>query len=380
MTGEKDLKIKESPSKGVYVDGLSNEFIQDLPNFYEVLEEAQSNKFVAGTKLNSYSSRSHTILILEIIGKSKTDNIMKKGILNLVDLAGSEKISKTGAVGEVLEEAKKINLSLSCLGNVIHALTESADFIPYRDSKLTRLLQESLGGNYKTSLIVTCSPHSYNLEETISSLNFGMRAKTIKNKVKMNIKLSEDELNKIILKLKSQLEQARLENSNLLFKYTGNNDKDSKEANNLKNIENDIQNVNLIGSQVVNEAVTEPSIFNFGSNTIEAKDSNSNLIKENIDLDLIIEEEGEHDSPYRGHNTNLKKAEISDINQNLNKFEFKNNGYRNTPKNNIYSVNSNTNVSEDLIAARMEIKMLKDEIENLKVNILLIYLFLGRSR
>ena len=83
------------------------------------------------------------------------------GKINLIDLAGSEKLSKSGSVGESLEEAKKINLSLSCLGNVIHALTSNSDHIPYRDSKLTRILQESLGGNYKTSLIVTCSPHSY---------------------------------------------------------------------------------------------------------------------------------------------------------------------------------------------------------------------------
>ena len=81
-------------------------------------------------------------------------------------MAGSEKVGKTGAIGEVLEEAKKINLSLSCLGNVIHALTTNNDHIPYRDSKLTRILQESLGGNFKTSLIVTCSSHSFSLEET----------------------------------------------------------------------------------------------------------------------------------------------------------------------------------------------------------------------
>jgi kinesin family protein 5 len=111
----------------------------------------------------------------------------KIGKLNLIDLAGSEKVSKSGAEGENLEEAKKINLSLSCLGNVIHALTNNSEHIPYRDSKLTRILQESLGGNYKTSIIVTCSPHSSSQEETISSLKFATRAKTIKTHFKMNI-------------------------------------------------------------------------------------------------------------------------------------------------------------------------------------------------
>ena len=95
--------------------------------------------------------------------------MIKRGLLNLVDLEGSEKISKTGAVGETLEEAKKINLSLSALGNVIHALTSNSEHIPYCDSKLTRILQESLGRNYKINLIVTVSPHKYHLEETLSS-------------------------------------------------------------------------------------------------------------------------------------------------------------------------------------------------------------------
>ena len=98
----------------------------------------------------------------------------------MVDLAGSEKVSKTGAVGLTLEEAKKINLSLSTLGNVAHTLTHKSDHIPYRDSKLTCLLKESLGGNYKTSLIVTCSSHSYNLDEVFSSLLFTKELKQLK--------------------------------------------------------------------------------------------------------------------------------------------------------------------------------------------------------
>lgn len=89
-----------------------------------------------------------------------------------MDLAGSEKIRKTGVTGNKLEEAKKINMSLSSLGNVIKALITKADHIPYRDSKLTRLLQESLGGNYKTTLIVACSPSPRNIEETLNTLKF----------------------------------------------------------------------------------------------------------------------------------------------------------------------------------------------------------------
>ncbi len=122
----------------------------------------------------------------------------------------SNQVSKTGAIGETLEEAKKINSSLTCLGNVINALTSGkGEFVPYRDSKLTRLLKDSLGGNFKTTLIVTCSPHSFNVEETISTLNFAKRTKNVQNKVKANIKKSPEEFEKIILVgITSQKEQS----------------------------------------------------------------------------------------------------------------------------------------------------------------------------
>jgi len=215
LTGENNLKIKENPIKGIYVDKLTEVYIDSFETFMEYVDLAQENRIVSETKLNSYSSRSHSILIFEVTQNLNNANFSKKGTLNLVDLAGSEKISKTGAVGETLEEAKKINLSLSALGNVIHALTSNSDHIPYRDSKLTRILQESLGGNFKTSLIVTCSPHSYHFEETTSSLKFAQRVKHIKNKVKINIKLTYEELQKIISQLRKQLGYAKIENQKL---------------------------------------------------------------------------------------------------------------------------------------------------------------------
>lgn len=104
-----------------------------------MLELGEQARRVAATRINQYSSRSHTIFMLEIKQRYSNDT-EKKGKLNLVDLAGSEKVGKTGAMGDILEEAKKINLSLSCLGNVIHSLTTNSEHIPYRDSKLTRIL------------------------------------------------------------------------------------------------------------------------------------------------------------------------------------------------------------------------------------------------
>lgn len=137
--------------------------------------------------MNDVSSRSHMAFIITLYQNNLKDASAKSGKIILVDLAGSEKVSKTLAEGKVLDEAKQINKSLSSLGNVINALTDSkVAHIPYRDSKLTRLLQESLGGNSKTRLIINISPSMYNYSESLSSLRFGFRAKQIKNKPRIN--------------------------------------------------------------------------------------------------------------------------------------------------------------------------------------------------
>jgi kinesin family member 5 len=171
--------------------------------------------------MNAESSRSHSIFLITISQRNTESGAQKTGNLYLVDLAGSEKVGKTGASGQTLEEAKKINKSLSALGMVINALTEKvslllgcskpllrclkAKHIPYRDSKLTRILQESLGGNSRTTLIINCSPASFNEAETLSTLRFGIRAKSIKNTARVNAELSP-------LELKSLLQKAQISN------------------------------------------------------------------------------------------------------------------------------------------------------------------------
>ena len=212
----RELKIKENPRRGIYVEGLTEEDVGSPEELMELLEIGEKQRTVASTRMNNYSSRSHSLFIMEIIQKF-TNEAEKRGRLNLVDLAGSEKVGKTGATGETLEEAKKINLSLSCLGFVIHALTSGYEHIPYRDSKLTRILQESLGGNYKTRLIVAASPYSSNKEETITTLKFAARAKTIKNQVKMNIQNSPEALMAVIEGLKLELDECRMK----LMKFEG---------------------------------------------------------------------------------------------------------------------------------------------------------------
>ena len=209
-TSPKSLKIKECPRKGIYVQGLTQVCVTSERDMLEVISLGEQMRTVGSTKLNKTSSRSHLLFILEATQKLSNES-EKKGNLNLVDLAGSEKVNHSGVTGNKLEEAKKINLSLSALGNVIHALTTNYEHVPYRDSKLTRLLQESLGGNYKTTLIVACSPSVNNQEETINTLKFALRAKTITNVVKMNIKNSPDNYLKMIERLKSELNSARQE-------------------------------------------------------------------------------------------------------------------------------------------------------------------------
>ncbi|KAI9306121.1 kinesin heavy chain [Cunninghamella echinulata] len=199
-----NLPIHEDKSKGVYVKGLLEVYVSSTEEVYEVMKSGGNNRVVAYTNMNAESSRSHSIVLVTITQKNLDTGAAKSGKLYLVDLAGSEKVGKTGASGQTLEEAKKINKSLTALGMVINSLTDGkSSHVPYRDSKLTRILQESLGGNSRTTLIINCSPSSYNEAETISTLRFGVRAKTIKNKAKVNADLSPAELKALLKKVKS---------------------------------------------------------------------------------------------------------------------------------------------------------------------------------
>ena len=213
-----NLPIRQDSIKGIYVDGCSERYVGCPRDVLNALELGANNRVQAATNMNEHSSRSHSIFILTINQTNKKEGFSKIGKLYLVDLAGSEKISKSGATGFTLKEAEKINLSLTTLGRVIYNLTDGkSQHVPYRESKLTRVLQESLGGNSKTCLIITCSPSIYNESETLSTLRFGERAKKIKNKPKINKEVTVAELQKLIAQLKENLKKAnaritRLEN------------------------------------------------------------------------------------------------------------------------------------------------------------------------
>lgn len=184
------LEIKESAEKGFYVKNLSSVVVKDKADVDKWMELGQKNRSVAATLMNATSSRSHAIFTVAIEMATKGEDgeeHVRMGKLHLVDLAGSERQAKTGATGDRLKEGAKINLSLSALGNVISSLVDGkSSHVPYRDSKLTRLLQDSLGGNSKTMMLATLSPASSNFEETLSTLRYANRAKQIKNKPKIN--------------------------------------------------------------------------------------------------------------------------------------------------------------------------------------------------
>ena len=176
-----------------------------------VFKEGTFCRTVAATRMNDKSSRSHSLFILTIFQRNTLTESSKIGKLYFVDLAGSEKVGKTHAKGQVLEEAKNINKSLMCLGMVINSLIEGSNHIPYRDSKLTRVLQESLGGNSLTTLIIACSMSSYNDKESISTIRFGSRVKTIKNKPTVNKEKSAKELIVRIKELEEKIKKLEIE-------------------------------------------------------------------------------------------------------------------------------------------------------------------------
>ncbi|KAF0692566.1 Aste57867_16378 [Aphanomyces stellatus] len=238
-----NLTIREDKKRGVFVEGLSEWVVRSPEEIYGLMERGGAMRATGSTKMNEISSRSHAVFII-IAEQSQTTYVdpsgkeippdeftalvnapardrsvkleslvrqsFKVGKLNLVDLAGSERVRLSGATGQRLEESKKINQSLSALGNVIAALTDTRgrQHIPYRDSKLTRILEDSLGGNCKTTMMAMISPALEAIVESLSTLKFANRAKNIKNEARVNEDLDQKSL---LRKYERELKRLRAE-------------------------------------------------------------------------------------------------------------------------------------------------------------------------
>jgi kinesin family protein 1 len=220
-SGARSLKVREHPTLGVFVEDLRTILVTTYAEVEKMIDVGQRTRTVASTAMNATSSRSHSIFSVvvtqtRLAGKDASSSAALASDVtskvNLVDLAGSERQSSTGAVGDRLKEGCAINKSLSALGNVISALAENcnpgskkAKFVPYRDSVLTRLLQQSLGGNSKTAMIAALSPADINYEETLSTLRYADRAKRIVNKAVIN----EEPNERLIRELRAEIERLR---------------------------------------------------------------------------------------------------------------------------------------------------------------------------
>jgi len=233
------LKLRESPSLGVVVEGLKSSPVSSYEQIEHLMAEGTRNRTIAATNMNATSSRAHTCFMVKItqtrivkdmhgevirinsLSSKEVKVTERTSIINLVDLAGSERQKRSGAAGDRLKEAGAINRSLSALGNVISALasnnkassstmtstTKEKKHVPYRDSTLTFLLRDSLGGNARTTMLAACSPADNNFDETFGTLRYAERAKSIKNRPIINEGIDE----KLVRELKTEVEELRKE-------------------------------------------------------------------------------------------------------------------------------------------------------------------------
>ena len=299
-----NLQVKEDKVRGIYVQNSTELYVSSPSEMMKVMLAGSANRSIAATRMNERSSRSHSIFCVNVDQKDSLGN-KKTGRLYFVDLAGSESVGKTNVSGQQLKEAQMINKSLSALGNVINALTDKGyNFVPYRDSKLTRILQESIGGNSQTSLIIACSMSGYNDKETLGTLRFGQRAKKIQNKPVVNQEKSSKELQKVIENLQNEIKKQAEVISKLHF-YISNSENSSK-----------IEDI-LTGSQKPDK-----------SPDLEAKSTEYSLtlLKQHIEVVKLNEElqivklekkEIEDELHYRNKEMNELEASLAETQQNL---------------------------------------------------------------
>ena len=326
VNNSENLELREDPTKGLIVNGITEKETNSTEDILSLLKKGNKNRTTEETDANETSSRSHAILQILVSYKEKENNIVnenltvnninnndiKFGKLSLIDLAGSERASMTGSKGMRLIEGGNINKSLLVLGNCINALCESnikgnKPHIPYRDSKLTRLLKDSLGGNSRTVMIANVSPFIYNFDDTYNTLKYAERAKHIKTQVSRNILnynsqyLRNNYLN-VIRKLHLKIND--LENKLLIYETNGtisqSNEfsitsrihiKNEVEIIDNNNVDEKNKKINIISEKNDNNEICNNIIDTIKENNIELESSNINsFIEENNKITLLIEE------------------------------------------------------------------------------------------
>ena len=336
-----NLNVRETKEKEIYIEELTEHYVSTEEDVMELIKLGSENRTTNKTNMNEISSRSHSLVIMTIHQKNIKILEAKSAKLYLVDLAGSEKISKTGSTGITLEEAKIINKSLSTLGMVINALTDGkSTHIPYRESKLTRILQESLGGNSKTCLIITCSPSQYNESETLSTLRFGTRAKKMKNKPKINkevtvqeLKLKVEKLEKLLVICNARITQLTdfINKNGLVVPETKDNLIVDNFNNNNEKIENDnnliSENVLINDNNDLNEIEKKYSGILEKMNELEGEKSDivSKLEEANIkiqDLQAIIDQKEKIEEDFQQKEEQYNKT-INELSENLKNIQSK---------------------------------------------------------
>ena len=366
-----NLDLRETVNKEVIVNNLTEIKISNHEQALNLLIKGNESRIVASTKLNEKSSRSHCIFRLNIeitknvkkniFGEEETEKILLKNHINLIDLAGSENSSKTGCVGQRLKEGSNINKSLLALSNVINKLSQNSGnnnansqnfFVNYRDSKLTRLLQNSLGGNSKTTIICTITDDGEHYNETMNTIHFGNKAKNIKTVVKVNevknqnyqqMVLENEKLKKKLKQLEKELTtQKKLNLSEIITKNETNSNIKNRYLNltapqkiNLNNsfsmcyTANNKENINILN-------INEMSAYNYSNQNIHL--NRTQLALSNMEKELSF----------------LKRYLLPEQNENINDIFISNNYFennslrssnicRNLMNNTNYTINMNNN-------------------------------------
>ncbi|EUB61650.1 Kinesin-related motor protein Eg5 [Echinococcus granulosus] len=292
----------------VLVKGLREVAVHNKEEVYTILERGLLRRQTASTQLNAQSSRSHTVFTVTVhikeVCPDDDEVFLKIGKLNLVDLAGSENIGRSGALDKRAREAGSINQSLLTLGRVITCLVDHSPHIPYRESKLTRLLQDSLGGKTKTSIIATIGPGSSSLEETISTLDYAHRAKNIQNRPEINQKLNKNQLikgyNEELERLRRDLEAARSKNGIFV-------DADNYQAMTLQLTQQRARIDDLESRKETLESDLESAVKNFELSQQELSEIRE--AKESVDAELCRAAEELRSAIYRLEKTERRLRE-----------------------------------------------------------------------